>query len=64
MTIKMLAGFAGSDFSVSPGDITDRFSEGEEGRMIEAGFAEAVEPVNLVETEEPATPARKSRKAS
>lgn len=63
MTIKLLAGFAGTDFSVSPGDITDRFSEAEQGRMIEAGLAEAVEPEDD-DAERPATPARKPRKAT
>lgn len=42
MKIKMLTGFAGVDFAVSPGDETDRFSADEGARMIAAGFAEAV----------------------
>lgn len=39
MKIKLLTGFAGADFSLSPGDETDRFSDGEAVRMIEAGYA-------------------------
>lgn len=39
MFIKMTAGFAGRDFSVSPGEVTDRFSDAEAERMIAAGFA-------------------------
>jgi hypothetical protein len=39
MKIKMLAGFSGADFSVSPNEETDRFSENEAKRMIEAGYA-------------------------
>jgi hypothetical protein len=39
MKIKMLAGFSGSDFSVSPNEETDRFSDNEAMRMIEAGYA-------------------------
>lgn len=41
MQIRMLTGIAGADFSLSPGDVTDRFSAAEAGRMIAAGFAEA-----------------------
>jgi hypothetical protein len=39
MTIKMLAGIAGVDFSLSPGDETGRFSAKEEERLIAAGLA-------------------------
>jgi hypothetical protein len=39
MKIRMLQGIAGADFSLSPGDETERFSQGEAQRMIEAGFA-------------------------
>ena len=39
MKIKMLASFAGADFTLSPGDETDRFSKAEAVRMIEAGYA-------------------------
>lgn len=35
----MLAGFAGTDFALSPGDETERFSDAEAVRMIEGGFA-------------------------
>ena len=39
MKIKMLASFAGADFSVEPNEETSRFSDAEAIRMIEAGFA-------------------------
>lgn len=39
MKIKMLQGIAGADFSLSPGDVTERFSDKEATRMVEAGFA-------------------------
>ncbi|CAN7509156.1 hypothetical protein [Pararhizobium sp. LjRoot238] len=47
MKIKMLESLAGQDFSLSPGDVTDRFSDKEAGRFIKAGIAEKapVEPV-------------------
>lgn len=64
MTIKMKVGLSGADFSVSSGDITDRFSEAEEGRMIEAGFAVAAEAVAPDVVEPAAAPARKPRKAN
>lgn len=39
MKIRMLVGVAGADFSLSPGDETDRFSAKEAARMIKAGSA-------------------------
>lgn len=39
MKLKMLVSMAGSDFALSPDDVTDRFSADEAGRLIEAGFA-------------------------
>lgn len=39
MKIKMLQGIAGHDFSLSPGEETDRFSQAEAIRLIEAGTA-------------------------
>jgi hypothetical protein len=39
MKIKMLAGFSGADFSVSPNEETERFSDNEARRMIDAGYA-------------------------
>jgi 3-oxoacyl-(acyl-carrier-protein) synthase len=66
--IKMITGVAGVDFSVSPGDETDRFSEGEARRMVAGGIAEPTK-----ETAEawakadapaaPATPAKPARAA-
>ena len=42
MKIRMLVSTAGVDFALSPGDETERFSDGEAARMIEAGQAIAV----------------------
>lgn len=39
MKIRMLTSFAGADFSLSVNEETERFSEAEAVRMIEAGFA-------------------------
>lgn len=39
MKIKMTCSIAGADFALSAGDVTDRFSEAEAIRMIEAGYA-------------------------
>ena len=39
MKIKMLVSYAGADFALSPGDETERFSNDEAARMIEAGTA-------------------------
>lgn len=44
MKIKMLIGLAGRDYSLSPREETERFSEKEAQRLIGAGFAEAVKP--------------------
>ncbi|MFC5370926.1 hypothetical protein ACFPIF_00065 [Brevundimonas faecalis] len=35
----MLTSIAGDDFALSPGDVTDRFTDEEAARMIEAGMA-------------------------
>ncbi|MDW5315011.1 hypothetical protein [Rhizobium sp. PL01] len=52
MKIKMLESMAGQDFSLSSGDITDRFSNKEAGRFIKLGIAEKApdEPVKKPET--------------
>lgn len=39
MKIKMTASFVGPEYSVEAGEETDRFSEAEAIRFIEAGFA-------------------------
>lgn len=39
MKIRMLTGLSGVEFSLSPGDETERFGDEEAGRLIEAGFA-------------------------
>lgn len=47
MKIKMLVSVAGADFALDAGAETERFSDAEAVRMIEAGYAEpiAVAPV-------------------
>lgn len=49
MKIKMTTGIAGIDFSLAPGDETDRFSDDEAARLVEAGFAVAVTPAPKAE---------------
>jgi hypothetical protein len=41
--IKMLTGMAADDFALAPNENTDRFSDAEEKRFIDAGIAEAVQ---------------------
>jgi hypothetical protein len=41
--IRMLVAIAGVDFSISPGETTDRFSAEEAARFIAAGMAEAAD---------------------
>lgn len=43
MKIKMLVGMSGADFSLSPKEETDRFSDKEAKGLIDAGFAVAVD---------------------
>ncbi|MBX3536442.1 MAG: hypothetical protein KF735_02290 [Chelatococcus sp.] len=42
MKIKMLTSLAGTDFALSPGEETERFSNAEAIRLIEAGMAAPV----------------------
>lgn len=49
MKIKMLQSIAGADFSLSPNDVTERFTASEAVRLIERGFAVPVSEV-AVET--------------
>lgn len=42
MKIKMLVSVAGLDFALDAGSETDRFSDAEAIRMIEAGYAQPV----------------------
>lgn len=42
MKVKMITSIAGRDFSFSPGDVTDRFSDAEALRFIAAGYCEEV----------------------
>lgn len=42
MQIRVLTPLAGTEFSLSPGDITDRFDEADAKRLIAAGYAEPV----------------------
>lgn len=43
MKIRMLTSFAGADFTVSANEETERFSDAEAVRMIEAGYAVPVD---------------------
>lgn len=60
MKIRMLVSMAGADFALSVGDETERFSDGEAIRMIEAGYAVPA-PVGEIETTD-AHPAQKTRR--
>lgn len=42
MKIKMLTSMAGTDFAVARDEETDRFSDGDAQRLIEAGYAVAL----------------------
>lgn len=42
LKIKMRTSMAGIDFALSSGDETDRFSDAEAARLIEAGYADPV----------------------
>lgn len=42
MKLKMLTSLAGTDFALSPGEETERFSGKEAERLIEAGYAAPV----------------------
>ncbi len=44
MKIKMLESMAGRDFSLTAGDVTERFSRNEATRFIKAGIAEMAPP--------------------
>lgn len=61
MKLKMLVGMAGADFSLSPGDETERFSAGETKRMIEAGYAVPVREGKVEKAVKPAAPETASR---
>ncbi|CAN7430868.1 hypothetical protein LJR251_002745 [Rhizobium rhizogenes] len=54
MTVKMIVGIAGADFSLSPGEQTDRFSENEEARLIAAGHAVRSAPSKVERAVKPA----------
>lgn len=59
MKIKMTIGLAGLDFSLTPGEETERFGATEAQRLIEAGYAV---PVDEVPTEKAVKkPAREKR---
>jgi hypothetical protein len=53
MKIKMLVSTAGVDFALSPGEETDRFSDNEATRMIEAGQAVLVGEPTVVDPVKP-----------
>ncbi|HYE49583.1 MAG TPA: hypothetical protein VEB20_08330 [Azospirillaceae bacterium] len=39
MKLKMLTSMSGADFTLAPGDETERFTGAEAGRLIAAGYA-------------------------
>lgn len=39
MKIRMLVGLAGNEYSLAPGEETDRFENAEAIRLVEAGYA-------------------------
>lgn len=61
--IKMIASMSGADFTLQPGDVTDRFGAAENVRLINAGFATPYvdKPVTEKAVKAPAT--EKRRKA-
>lgn len=63
MKLKMLTSMAGSDFALSPGDMTERFSDKEAVRLIEAGYA-VPDPETKVEraVQAPAPEKRKGKR--
>ncbi len=44
MHIKMISSLAGADYSIAPGEVTDRFGKKEARRLIAAGLAEEYTP--------------------
>lgn len=50
MRLTMLTGMAGRDFSLSPGEETDRFTDKEAKRLIDLGHAEKAPPPKKPET--------------
>lgn len=65
MKLRMLVGLSGNEYSLSPGDERD-FPDAEAGRLIDAGYAEAVVTVKAKPAPEQEAdadePARKPRK--
>ena len=47
MKIKMTTSMAGTDYSLSRGDETDRFDDDEALRLIEAGYAVFIDEVKI-----------------
>lgn len=60
MKIRMTVSMAGTDFSVEVGEETERFSDAEAQRMIEAGYAVPVAEV-AIERAAATAPARETR---
>jgi hypothetical protein len=61
MKLRMLTSVAGADFALSPGDETERFSDGEAARMIEAGYAVPVRDVPVEKAVKPGAPETAAR---
>lgn len=56
MKLKMLIGMAGADFSLSPGEETERFSGDEAKRLVEAGYAVPVRDTPVEKAVKPGAP--------
>jgi hypothetical protein len=46
MQLKMKVGLSGPELSLSPGDVHDFEDEAEAQRLIDAGIAEAIDPLD------------------
>lgn len=62
MKLRILGSIAGADFSLNPGDVTERFSTAEAIRLIAAGEAVPVDPVPQIETADRLEVSRETRR--
>lgn len=61
MKLRMLTSIAGIDFSLSPGDETERFANDEAVRMIAAGFAVPVAEIAIERAVQAPAPEKRRR---
>lgn len=62
MKLKMSVYTAGSEFSLQPGDVTDRFSDAEAIRLIERGYAVPFSEPKVERAVKPAPAETRARK--